>query len=99
MSLQNGVRPCANPSQRLMVPRVVILWSTRNGAQLDLLLFRGSERVGVESKRADAPRMTHSNHVVLRDLKLDRLYIVYPGRQRYWLAEKVEVVPLTAVLA
>jgi len=69
-----------------MVPRVVILWSTHNGAELDLLLFRGSKRVRVESKRADAPRMTHSNHVVLRDLKLDRLYIVYPGRQRYRLA-------------
>ncbi len=82
-----------------MVPRVVILWSTRHSAELELLLFRGGERVGVEFKRADAPRMTHSNHVVLCDLKLDRLYIVYPGRQRYRLAEKVEVVPLTALLA
>jgi hypothetical protein len=81
-----------------MVPRVVILWSTRDAAELELLLFRGGERVGVEFKCADAPRMTHSNHVVLRDLKLDRLYIVYPGRQRYRLAEKVEVVPLTALL-
>jgi len=81
-----------------MVPRVVILWSTRNGAELDLLLFRGGERVGVEFKRADAPRMTHSNHVVLRDLKLDRLYIVYPGQHRYRLAENVKVVPLTALL-
>jgi predicted AAA+ superfamily ATPase len=69
-----------------------------HGAELDLLLFRGSKRVGVEFKRADAPRMTHSNHVVLRDLKLDRLYVVYPGRQRYRLAEKVEVVPLSALL-
>jgi len=68
-------------------------------AELDLLLFRGSERVGVEIKRADAPRVTHSNHIVLRDLKLDRLYIVYPGWQRYRLAENVEVVPLTALLA
>ena len=82
-----------------MVPRVVILWSTRNGAELDLLLIRGSKRVRVESKRADAPRMTHSNQIVLRDLKVDRMYIVYPGRQRYRLAEKVEVVPLTALLA
>ena len=82
-----------------MVPRVVFLWSTRNGAELELLLFHGSKRVGVEFKRANAPRMTHSNRVVLRDLKPDRLYIVYPGWQRYRLAENVEVVPLTALLA
>ena len=64
-----------------------------------MFLFHGNKRVGVESKRADAPRMTHSNHVVLRDLKLDRLDIVYPGRRRYRLAENVEVVPLRALLA
>jgi len=83
---------------RLARPDAAYFWSTRHGAELDLLLFRGGERVGVEFKRADAPRMTHSSHIVLRDLKLDRLYIVYPGRQRYRLAEKVEVVPLTALL-
>ena len=84
---------------RLARPDAAYFWSTHHGAELDLLLLHGSKRVGVEFKRADAPRMTHSNHVVLRDLKLDRLYIVYPGRQRYRLAEKVEVVPLTALLA
>ena len=84
---------------RLARPDAAYFWATHHGAELDLLLFRGSERVGVEIKRADAPRVTHSNHIVLRDLKLDRVYIVYPGRQRYRLAEKVEVVPLTALLA
>ncbi len=65
-----------------------------------MLLFPDGERVGVEFKRADAPRMTtHSNHIVLRDLNLDRLYDVYRGRQRYRLAEDLEVVPLTALLA
>ena len=63
-----------------------------------MFLLHGIKRMDVEFKRANAPRMTQSNHIVLRDLKLDRLYIVYPGRQRYRLAEKVEVVPLTALL-
>ena len=84
---------------RLARPDAAYFWATHHGAELDLLLFRGNKRVGVEFKRADAPRMTHSNHIVLRDLKLDRLYIVYPGRQRYQLAENVAVVPLTALLA
>lgn len=84
---------------RLARPDAAWFWATHHGAELDLLLFRGMERVGVEFKRADAPRMTHSNHIVLDDLKLDRLYVVYPGSKRYRLAKKVEVVPLTALLA
>jgi len=83
---------------RLARPDTAWFWATHRGAELDLLLFRGSTRVGVEFKRADAPRMTHSMHIALDDLRLDRLYVVYPGRMRYGLAEKVEAVPLTALL-
>ena len=36
--------------------------------------------------------------IALQDLKLDALYVVYPGLHRYKLVDKVEVVPLWAVL-
>jgi hypothetical protein len=36
--------------------------------------------------------------IALRELKLDALYVVYPGLHRYKLADKVEVVSLWAVL-
>jgi uncharacterized protein len=55
--------------------------------------------IGVEFKRSDAPGLTPSMRVSLNDLKLDRLYVVYPGSQRYALSEQVEVVPLSALLA
>ena len=32
------------------------------------------------------------------DLKLDALFVVYPGQQRFMLMEGVEVVPLWALL-
>jgi len=83
---------------RLARPDTSYFWATHHGAELDLLLFRGTERVGVEFKRADAPRMTHAIHIALADLRLDRMYVVYPGHTRYRLSEKVEVVPLTALL-
>ena len=63
-----------------------------------MLLFKGSQRVGVEFKRADAPHVTASMRIALHDLKLDALYVVYPGAHRYRLAEKIEAVPLWAVL-
>lgn len=67
-------------------------------AELDLLLFKDQRRIGVEFKRSDAPKLTPSMRIALDDLKLDALYVVYPGRHRHALAPKVEAVPLTALL-
>jgi uncharacterized protein len=73
-------------------------WATHNGAEVDLLLFKDGRRIGVECKRADAPTMTPSMRVALADLKLDALYVVYPGEQRYPLADRVTVVPLAELI-
>ncbi len=69
-------------------------WATHNGAEIDLVLFQGGKRLGVECKRADAPTLTPSMRIALADLKLDELLVVYPGERRYRLAPRVEVVPL-----
>lgn len=69
-------------------------WGTHAGAELDLLLFHGGRRYGIEFKYADAPAMTRSLHVALADLKLDRAWIVYPGIESYAVHNKVEVAPL-----
>jgi hypothetical protein len=36
--------------------------------------------------------------IALEDLKLERIAVIYPGRQRYALVDRVEAVPLTAVV-
>ncbi len=69
-------------------------WATHNGSEIDLVLFQGGKRLGVECKRADAPTLTPSMRIALADLKLDELLVVYPGERRYRLAPRVEVVPL-----
>lgn len=79
-------------------PDEAYFWGTHAGAELDLLLFKHGKRLGVEIKRADAPRLTSSMRIALEDLRLDRLIVIYPGEQRYSLAEKVNVLPLSAVL-
>jgi predicted AAA+ superfamily ATPase len=83
---------------RIARPDQAYFWATHQGAELDLLIFKDQQRVGVEFKRSDAPGLTASMRVALSDLKLDKLYVVYPGHQRYALAPNVEVVPLTALL-
>jgi hypothetical protein len=72
-------------------------WATHQGAEIDLLLRRGDRLFGVECKRADAPRLTPSIRIALDDLGLERVAIVYPGHQRYTLAERVEAVPLATL--
>ena len=73
-------------------------WATHGGAELDLLLMKDGRRVGVEIKRTDAPRLTPSMRSAMTDLRLDALYVVYPGERRFQLAERVEAVPLKALL-
>ena len=84
---------------RYAKPSAAYFWASHGGAELDLLLMRGQERVGVEVKRSDAPSLTKSMLIAIEDLKLDRLFVVYPGVQRYRLSSCVEVVPLNAILA
>jgi hypothetical protein len=69
-------------------------WATHQGAEIDLLLRRGDRILGVECKRADAPRITKSIRTAIEDLDLERVAVVYTGAQRFELSERVEVVPL-----
>ncbi|CAG0972857.1 hypothetical protein BURK2_01398 [Burkholderiales bacterium] len=77
-----------------VAPDEVYFWATHTGAELDGLFIKHGRRIGVEIKRADAPRLTPSMRSALQDLGLDRLVVVYPGKQAYPLHEKVEVLPL-----
>lgn len=83
---------------RVAAPDAAYFWATHNGAELDLLLFKDGQRIGVEFKRADAPQVTPSMRIALHDLQLDRLYVIYPGDRRYALGDRLEVVPLAALL-
>ena len=69
-------------------------WRTQAGAELDLLLVSRGRRIGVEVKYADAPAMTRSMYACIESLKLERLYVVYPGSEAYALRPGVEVVTL-----
>jgi uncharacterized protein len=84
---------------RLAEPDEAYFWATHQGAELDLLMFKGQQRVGVEFKRSDAPKLTPSMRIAMEDLGLDALYVVYPGPHRFQLAPRVEAVPLSALIA
>ena len=83
---------------RIARPDEAYFWATHAGAELDLLMIRNGQHVGVEFKRTDAPALTPSIRTALADLQLSAVYVVYPGSRRYRLAERVEAVPLVALL-
>ena len=77
--------------------RDAYFYGTHRGAELDLLLRRRGRRWGFEFKCTDAPRTTKSMRVVVDDLKLEHLWVVYPGDREYPLADAVTALPLKKI--
>ena len=79
-------------------PEECYFWGTHTGAELDLLVVRGRERMGFEFKRTAAPRATKSMRVAMQDLGLSSLDVIHAGEQTYPLAPKVRAVALSRLL-
>lgn len=84
---------------RELEPDETWFWGTHTGAELDALFVRQGFRLGIEIKRADAPRLTPSMRAALADLKLDLLWVVYPGSRAYQLHDRVYAMPFETALA
>lgn len=67
-------------------------WATHNQAELDLLLIKNNRRLGYEIKYTDSPRLTPSMKIAMRDLRLDELLLIFPGKQSFPLADKIRAV-------
>jgi len=77
--------------------RTVSFWGTHGGAELDLLVTLRGQRHGFECKYSDAPGTGRSMRVAIDDLKLDRLWVIYPGQDRYVLDDRIAVVPARGI--
>jgi len=74
--------------------RQIYFWATYSGAELDLFFLHNGRRYGVEFKYSEAPVATKSIHSALETLKLEHVWIVYPGNTQYPVHEKITVIPL-----
>jgi predicted AAA+ superfamily ATPase len=72
-------------------------WATHNGAEIDLIVRVHGKTYGLECKRADAPHLTPSMRIALKELNLARLTVIYPGTVRYQLAPNIFAVPAIAI--
>ncbi len=78
---------------------LLYFWRTHAGAELDLFWQQGGQNWGVEFKYADAPRLTKSMASALNDLDLAYLWVIYPGKTTYRLAENITICPLRSIPA
>ncbi|MDH4467866.1 MAG: ATP-binding protein [Bacteriovoracaceae bacterium] len=73
-------------------------WSIHQGAEIDLLWMNHGKKIGFEFKYSDSPKVTASMMSAIDILKLDKLYIVYPGDKEAVLGKKIELLSMDTFL-
>ncbi len=76
-------------------------YRTQSGAEMDLVIEPVAMKppIAVEIKSATAPTLTKGNYAAIDDLRPHITYVVYPGKERYPLAQNVETLPIGEVAA
>jgi hypothetical protein len=72
-------------------------WSIHNGAELDLLIENGVDKIGFEIKCIDKPHITKSMRIALEDLALRHLYLIVPGEHNFKLDEKITCLGVASI--
>jgi len=75
-------------------PEECFFWKLHSGAELDLLIHRGSSRLGFEIKLTSSPRTTPSMISALENLDLEEVVVVHAGTESYPLAPRIRAVAL-----
>lgn len=73
-------------------PDECYFWATYAGAELDLLVVRGTRRIGFEFKYTEAPSVTPSMLVAKADLRLDELVVLHGGSKSWPMADGIRAV-------
>ncbi len=79
-------------------PHECFFWATHTGAELDLLVVRGTKRWGFEVKRTSAPTVTRSMRTALAELRLQHLFVIHAGRHSFDMAPRIRAVALADLL-
>ena len=59
--------------------------NTNSDILKNILTAKNGKRLGFEIKYTDYPKITRSMRVAFQDLKLDHLYVIFPGKESFSL--------------
>ena len=76
------------------LPHETYHWATPQGAELDLLLVRGNRRIGIEVKCTESPVVTRSMEIAMKDLRLQKLWLIHRGDMRFTMRPGIEALPV-----
>ncbi len=73
-------------------------YRTQSGAEIDLLLEKGPDRIAIEIKRSLTPKPSRGFKQAVSDLSCNHQFIVYPGTETYPLSSTVKAISLPGLL-
>ncbi|HVB03386.1 MAG TPA: ATP-binding protein [Chitinophagaceae bacterium] len=74
-------------------------YRTSTGAEIDLILeFSGKEKWAIEIKRSSSLSLSKGFHITCADIKADKRYVVYSGKDKFPLSNGVIAIPLPALM-
>ncbi len=76
-------------------PESFFFWSLHQWGEVDLYWQDHGKNWGIEIKYEDAPQLTRSMKIAVKDLELEHLWVIYPGNAHYSLDQKISVIPLS----
>lgn len=75
----------------------LFFWKTHTGAEADLFWRENGKNWAVEFKFSDTPRLEKSMMIAMHDLELEKMWVVYPGKESWPLDHKIQVLPLASI--
>jgi predicted AAA+ superfamily ATPase len=77
----------------------ICFYRTQHGAEVDLIITKPNDvKIGVEIKFSSSPTLSKGNYEVIKDLDLERLYVIIPTNDQFLLKKNIEVIGLQSFL-
>ena len=73
-------------------------YTVQSGTEMDMVVDSPRGMYGFEFKAGSAPSRSRSMVESIRDLDLQKVFVIYPGERQYSLDEKIEVLPLKMLM-
>lgn len=73
-------------------------YRTSAGAEIDLVLEKGSARIAVECKASTAPKLNRGFWNALDDLHIQKAWVAAPVKESYPIKNNIKVAPLRVIL-
>ena len=73
-------------------------YRTRSGAEIDLLMIKGTRRVAIEIKAGKSPVLEKGFWTAVEDIKAKEKYLIAPVDSVYTIKGNIKVMPLSNFL-